>query len=199
MVRRIVGSVAVAALVLTSAAQAQGIKFGPMVGVNLSSLNTSTVTASFSNRVGWAAGGFLNVGLGPSVDLGLEGYFSKGGSDITTLTSLDLNYIQIPGYIKLKLPLPVVTPFLLGGAQVGIQTSCATSIIGAGGTPTTCPTTVSSTDVSALAGIGVEVGPLIASLRYNFGLSDLGTINTFTQIKNRQALFLVGYAIKLGL
>ncbi|MDX2194227.1 MAG: porin family protein [Gemmatimonadales bacterium] len=194
---------AAALAAVAPAASAQNILIGPMAGANLSKLDVSNVGASVSSRTGFLGGAFTRIALGPSLAIGAEAFFSGQGADpVGAINRVDLHYVNVPVYLRVAVPLPVVKPFAFAGPQLGMKVKCEQRAA-ATNTVSDCPTGFKSADWSAVGGVGVEIGlgggALVSTLRYQYGLSELGNVGALTDLKNRVATFTLGYGIKFGL
>lgn len=73
---------------------AQNLSFGPMAGLNISSLNNY---ANTSSKAGLLAGAFLNYSSKNWFGLGVQVVYNGLGAKLTTPTeTIRLNYIQVP-------------------------------------------------------------------------------------------------------
>ncbi len=97
-----------------------GIKGGASFG-NIS--NKGVLPGNLETRTGFAAG--VSLGLGTQVvGVGAEALFAQRGlkSDGTGGTKLD--YLDVPVYLKLRVPSPGVAPFAYIGPQVSFEVNC---------------------------------------------------------------------------
>ena len=84
----------VALLSISRAGISQNLSFGPMAGLNISSLNNFENTSS---KAGLLAGAFLNYSSKNWFGLGVQVVYNGLGAKLTTPTeTIRLNYIQVP-------------------------------------------------------------------------------------------------------
>jgi outer membrane protein W len=83
-----------ALLCVSRAGMTQNLSFGPMAGLNISSLNNYENTTS---KAGLIAGGFFNYSSKNWFGLKVEATYNGLGAKLTTPTeTIRLNYIQVP-------------------------------------------------------------------------------------------------------
>jgi hypothetical protein len=188
-------SLALSALILAapSALLAQG-EAGLKGGVSFGNIsNKGLLPGNLSTRTGFAAGlyagyhvGFLGVGLDV---LYAQRGASSDSSFATSQTKLD--YIDVPVYLKLFVPAPLIQPFIYAGPQASFEVRCRTANGAA------CPDAASSgrakTDYAAVVGAGLRFGGLGIEGRYVYGLRDLkvATATDPNSYKTRTFLILV--------
>lgn len=174
--------------VAPSVAHAQlGIKGGFSYG-NVS--NRGALPGNLDTRTGFAVGlalGSPNTLLG----LGLEGlYAQRGVTSSTSGDSRNLDYIDVPGYLRVSIPTPGLAPFAYAGPQVSFELHCSAN----GGA---CPSGRPKTSTAAVIGGGVRLGGQSAMTiegRYVYGLTDLklNTVTSSQSYKTRSFLILAG-------
>jgi Outer membrane protein beta-barrel domain len=167
-----------------------GLKAGVSFG-NIS--NKGLLPGNLDTRTGFAGGLYLGYRVG-FVGVGLEGLYAQRGaksdqSFATAQTRLD--YIDVPAYVKVALPTPLVQPFAYAGPQVSFEVRCHEANDAA------CPDAATSgrkkTDYGAVFGAGVRFGGLGLEGRYVYGLRDLklNTVTDTQSYKTRTFLILV--------
>jgi hypothetical protein len=181
----------------TLAAQAEfGIKAGASFG-NIK--NKGVLPGSLKTRTGVAGG--VSLGFRAAViGVGLEALYAQRGAqsdqsiaDATT----KLDYIDLPGYVKVSIPVPGIRPFVYAGPQVSFEVKCRT----AGGSAPCPDNGRKQTDYAGVIGGGVRLGGESLGLsvegRYVYGLADLklSTVTTSESYKNRTFMLLVGLAL----
>ena len=170
---------------------AVGIKAGASFG-NIS--NKGLLPGSLKNRTGFAAG--IYVGSSGALGIGLEGLYAQRGAesdDPLATAETRLDYIDVPVYLKIKIPTPAIKPFIYAGPQVSYEVKCRT---GAG---LDCGD-YSSTgrkrwDYAGVIGAGIRLGGAVGfgiEGRYVYGLKDLkpSTVTSGSSYKNRSFLLL---------
>ena len=147
------------------ATQAQGtFKFGVAGGINVADLSTDQTTKTLT---GFHAGLLSEVKF--PVKLGVEAgllYAVKGAkteSFNSNFIDNKLSYIDIPIVVKIY-TLKVLS------FQLGPQYSYLLSATSDG---TDVKDNLNASDISAIAGIGLDVSKFRASIRYNFGLTEI--------------------------
>jgi hypothetical protein len=153
-----------------------GLKGGVSFG-NIS--NKGLLPGNLDTRTGFAGGLYLGYRVG-FIGLGLEGLYARRGaksdqSFATAQTRLD--YIDVPAYVKVSLPTPLVQPFAYAGPQVSFEVRCHTA--GDSDCPDAATSGRKKTDYGAVFGAGVRFGGLGLEGRYVYGLRDL-KLNTVT-------------------
>jgi hypothetical protein len=188
-------SLALSALILTapSALLAQG-EAGLKGGVSFGNIsNKGLLPGNLSTRTGFAAGLYAGYHVG-FLGVGLDALYAQRGasSDSSFATSqTKLDYIDVPVYLKLFVPAPLIQPFIYAGPQASFEVRCRT----ANGAP--CPAAASSgrrkTDYAAVVGAGLRFGGFGIEGRYVYGLRDLkvATISDPNSYKTRTFLMLV--------
>ena len=161
------------------------IDFGPKIGANFSVLDTNT-DASEESITGLTAGLFLEIRLPTSLSFQAELLYSEQGadlnSDVLSLSEeINLDYLQVPILGKFRF-LKIVN--IHAGPQFGFLTNDVES--------DNIDIDTEDFDISAVAGVGVEIGKLRADLRYNFGFTE--TIESI-EAKNQYYSVAIGYEI----
>ena len=168
-----------------------GIKAGASFG-DIS--NKGILPGNLDKRTGLAGGVYL--GFGGLLGFGVEGlYAQRGAESDDALATADsrLDYLDIPVYLKVKLPTPGIKPFIYAGPQVSYEVKCRT---GAGGDCGNYSTSDRKRwDYAGVIGAGVRIGAGIGfgiEGRYVYGLTDLklSTVTSGSSYKNRSFLIL---------
>lgn len=139
-------------------------------------------------------GAALGVGLhtGGVVGFGIEGlYAERGVIGSSPGTSRELDYIDLPLYVRLAAVNRAVEPFAYAGPQISWEIKCDAD----GGT---CPSGRRKTTYAGVIGGGVrlsEVGGLSIEGRYIYGLTDLrlGTVTDSDSYRTRSFMILLGF------
>src|SRR5258705_9523720 len=104
-----------------SAQGALGVKGGWPYG-NVS--NRGLLPGPLDHRTGFAAGIALTP-KGHLFGLGVEAlYAQRGVSSSTASDSRELNYVDVPVYLRAALPTPGVMPFAYSGPQASFELAC---------------------------------------------------------------------------
>lgn len=190
--RLIAGAVLVLGGPGVAAAQAAiGIKGGVSFG-NIS--NKGVLPGNLDTRTGLAGG--LYLGFGGAVGFGIEGLYAQRGAEsdeaiATAETRLD--YLDIPGYLKIQLPTPGIKPFIYAGPQISYEVKCRT---GVGGDCAPYNTSDHKRwDFAGIIGAGIRIGGglgLGIEGRYIYGLTDLNlsTVTSSSSYKTRSFMLL---------
>jgi len=156
--------------------------------------NRGVLPGSLNGRNGVALG--LGLFGGSPVGFGIEGLYVQRGvdNDIFDVNSRRLDYIDIPGYLRISVPF-ALQPFIYAGPQVSFELRCR-----AGGTlgSADCPDTGRpSTSWSGIIGAGIRLNPGVALSfegRYVYGLTDLhlSTVTSSSSYRTRSFMLLAG-------
>lgn len=194
MTRKRGPTLAVAALAAALAAapvQAQvGIKGGVSHG-NIS--NAGVLPGDLGARTGYVIG--LSAASSPTtlIGFGVEGlYAQRGAHSANNSSSFELDYVDVPVYLRAMVPTPGVQPFAYAGPQVSFEVRCRTGA-------EDCPETDRpSVTYAGVIGAGVRLGQesgVSVEGRYVYGLRDLnlGTVTNSESYRNRSFQILVGF------
>lgn len=190
MKRAFVSMAVVTALIVSVApvARAQG-GLGIKGGATFSNVSSAGVLpGALKSRTGYSIG--LGYASGSPLGLGIEGLYTQQGVTSTTPgDSRELNYIDVPVYLRLGVPTPGISPFAYVGPQASFEVACH-----AGGGD--CPDTGRpKTTYAGVIGAGLRLmGGLTVEGRYVYGLTDLklNTVQSTGSYKSRTFMLLVG-------
>lgn len=158
----------------TTAASAQGLSWGPKVGINISDMSHQGMKA----KVGFTAGIFGELRTNDWFALSAEVLYSRQGmtqkwtdpdTDIKYKDRLKSHYLNVPVlanfYVtnNLALKTGVQAGFCLGARAVE-KSGDVTTKTGAGNIFRTA-------DISIPVGISYDLGPIVLDARYNFGVT----------------------------
>ncbi len=118
-------------LALPRPAAAAGVQFGIKAGGNMAKptgAQAQDPLATLKNKVGFNGGVFLAFSFGRVVSVQWEALYTMKGAtyvalDDTFTDKLYADYIEVPLLLKLKVPLPLIQPFVFGGPTVGFKLS----------------------------------------------------------------------------
>jgi len=193
-----------ALLGLGSLALAQGLSFGVKGGLNLSSANGKWAQGAES-RSGIAAGGYLTLGLLPSIALQPEILYSQKGwkasglaSNIPWTGEYRVNYLEIPLLAKYTFGL-LVKPFVLAGPYFATRMGTTWKET-EGGTTTTgsMDDYIKTTDLGFVLGAGVSTPVKLSfEARYSNSFStvykEIGGVTH--DWKNSNISIMIGYGL----
>jgi hypothetical protein len=166
---------------------AQGVTAGVKVGVNFANISTDTDDSEIDEvddsgqRIGFAAGGFVDVPLTEQFSFQPEILFTqKGASEEFAGVEFTntLTQVQVPLLFKAKFAGETVRPFVVFGPAFGFT---AKSELEVDGDDDIDDETVDIDDItesvefSLVIGGGIQFGPASVELRYDHGLNDIDT------------------------
>lgn len=183
----------------TGVAEGQA-RFGPMVGVNLSTIGGDDVSdGEVSSKLGFLFGAFAQFDVSPRVAIQPQLlYTMKGTQDADDSDfKLKIDYIQIPVLAQIRFGGGSnVTPYLILGPSLAFKVSCKFTD---GSTDVDCEDDlleVSSTDFGAIGGLGLEIGNNVTvAARYDYSFSKLASD---FDARNRAITFTIGYGVRLS-
>ena len=158
------------------------VQFGIKGGGNMANFIGADVQnmdlGMLSSKIGFCAGAFVAFNLGSVVTIQLEGlYTMKGAKETysdgtdTYIGKLMFDYIEVPLLLKLRIPTPLVSPFVFAGPSVGFKLSSKIKTIINGVSETTPVTDLKSFDYGGIVGAGLNVGRHFQlDVRYSLGL-----------------------------
>lgn len=209
--RRTTMSVLVLSVAASSAALAQKteVHFGVLAGASFAKISGSDVTGDVKIRTGFAAGGFVNIGVSKNFAIEPEALFVQKGAkqtDSGVESKIKVSYVEVPVLLKLRFPSAsggTVVPHVYAGPYLGFKAGCHISAtdgsITASANCADAPfnAKIKSTDFGATFGAGVDVGRAIIDARYDLGLTKLGNDPSGdNDIKSRTILLLVGWTFR---
>lgn len=155
--------------VISITGYSQFIKTGIKGGLNISDFNGSLNNIKTESLLGFHAGLFLNIGLGNIIAIQPEALISTSGAKITDVNNTStkdykLTYITFPVMLKIKTIGPL---YLELGPQAGFK-------IGDNITDETIEQEFNKLDLSAVAGLGIQIRGFSIGGRYIAGLSKVG-------------------------
>lgn len=153
-------------------------------GISYGNVSSSGV---FPGEARQRTGGAIGVALvgGGVFGLGVEGLYAQRG-----IRARELDYIDVPLYLRFAVANPVLEPFVYAGPQGSYELKCASS-----GDP--CPSGRPRMTYAGVIGAGVRL-PALSGIsvegRYVYGLSDLKltTVTDSENYRTRSFLLLFG-------
>jgi hypothetical protein len=128
--------------------------------------------ATLKNKVGFMGGVFLALNFGRVVTLQWEVLYTMKGADYVALDDsftdkLYADYIEVPLLLKLKIPMPIIQPFVFAGPTVGFKLQEKREL---NGVPLT-DKLLKNNDYGAIFGAGVNLGRnFMVDARYSLGM-----------------------------
>ena len=168
-------------------AQGFGIKAGASFG-NVS--NRGVLPGEVGRRTGFAVG---IAAFTPSpIGFGIEAlYAQRGVTGDESTASRELEYIDVPLYLRVSLANPAIAPFAYAGPQISYELNCDTG-------DESCPgSDRPQWPTSAVIGAGIALADQRISIegRYVYGLSDLNFDTVSDEDSYRDRSFMVLGAI----
>jgi len=168
----------VCSLAVFHTAQAQtALTVGPVVGLNFSTFGGKDAEG-VNSRTGFLVGGYAAFQLSPRFVLEPALLFTQKGGGVDFdggQGTIKLTYVQVPLLGRLRFPSGGFAPNLVFGPALGFRTGCtASGNQGPVEVSVDCDeadVNLSSTDFSLILGAGLEVGRLLFSVRYDYGLT----------------------------
>jgi len=156
---------------------AAGIRFGIKAGGNMAKptgADARNPLATLQSRVGFMGGIFLSVDLSRVLSIQSEVLYTMKGAtyianDDTYTDKLYADYIEVPMLLKLRIPTPVVQPFIFGGPTVGFKLQ--EKLMSNGEEVPLTEALFKNNDYGAIFGAGLNLGRnLMLDVRYSLGL-----------------------------
>lgn len=143
------------------------MRLGIQGGVNLANLS-SDLQSSYEQRTGLTLGALVEFGLGEWLTLQPELLYTQKGANLGFITT-KLDYLDIPVFLKLVFPLPLIKPFIFAGPRLSLKASANSDVSGISSTPiTSAKSTVFGLDFGAGGELGISpVTSFFVSLKYS--------------------------------
>jgi len=154
---------------------AADVQFGLKLGGNMAKptgADAQDPLATVKSRVGFTGGIFLAFNFGKVVTIQSEVLYTMKGATYVALDDsytdkLYGDYIEIPLLLKIRIPLPVIQPFVFAGPSVGFKLS---EKVESNGVPLG-ETLFKNNDYGAIFGAGLNLGrSFMLDVRYSLGL-----------------------------
>jgi len=152
-----------------------GIKFGGNIA-KLTGADLDDIEATLKSKVGFVGGIFLTFNLGKILAIQTEVLYTMKGatydySDLQDpyIAKLTSDYLEIPLLLKIRIPLPLIQPFVFAGPAVGFRLSQKIESDGPDIPPD--DRLLKNNDYGAIVGAGVNLGhSFMLDVRYSQGL-----------------------------
>ncbi len=154
-----------------------GVQFGIKAGGNMArptGIDAQDPLATLKTKVGFTGGLFLAFNLGSVVSIQWEALYTMKGATYVALDDsytdkLYADYIEVPLLLKLRIPTPVIQPFVFAGPTVGFKLKEKLESNG-----TQVPLTealLKNNDYGAIFGAGLNLGRNFQiDVRYSLGM-----------------------------
>lgn len=156
---------------------AAGVQFGLKAGVNMAKptgADAQDPLATLKSKVGFQGGIFLAFDFGRVVGLQCEVLYTMKGATYVALDDsytdkLYADYIEVPLLLKLRIPTPIVQPFVFAGPSVGFKLQ--EKLESNGEQVPLGENLLKNNDYGAIFGAGVNLGRnFMIDVRYSLGL-----------------------------
>lgn len=195
MTKRIVTALIASAFLIAAPLSAQvqdDPRMGGLVvkgGMSFGGVSNSGVFPGSKSRNGFAIG--LGLVTSAPLGLGIEGLYAQRGITGDAGGGRELDYIDIPVYLRLGLTNPTAEPYFLAGPQISLELKCDDN-------GDDCPSGRDNVSYSAVIGAGLrfpQAAGISVEARYVYGLSDLklSTVSDSDSYQTRS--FLVLFAL----
>lgn len=150
--------------------------------------NSGVFPGGASTRSGAAIG--LGILSGGALGFGIEALYAQRGIIGAPGSSRELDYIDVPAYLRLAMQNPSIEPFVYAGPQISFELKCGSN----GGS---CPSERERVSYAGVIGAGLRLtslGRISVEGRYVYGLTDLrlGTVSDTESYKTRAFMLLLG-------
>lgn len=154
-----------------------GIRFGIKAGGNMArpmGADARDPLATLQSRVGFMGGVFLSVDLSRLLTIQSEVLYTMKGAtyvalDDTYTDKLYADYVEVPMLLMLRIPVPVVRPFVFGGPTVGFKLQ--EKLISNGEEVPLTEAFFKNNDYGAILGAGLSLGRnFMLDVRYSLGM-----------------------------
>ena len=181
-----VGAILAGAAMMVAAASptyAQGPTVGAKVGINFATVSSSDDEEEEfqKNKIGFVAGGFVDVPVAPQFSFAPEVLFSQKGTKFENgddSVSINVTQVQVPVLFKASFSggSSSVRPFVTVGPAFGFTASAKTKFDLEGvETEVDSKDEVETVEFSLVFGGGVKFGNASIEARYDLGLNDMST------------------------
>ena len=177
---------------------AAGVQFGIKVGGNMAKVSgddLQDVLGTLKTKVGFTGGIFLAFNFGKVVTIQSEVLYTMKGSSYEYTDLVDTytgklygDYIEIPLLLKIKIPLPVIQPFVFAGPSVGFKLS--EKLVEEGEEVPLDEVLFKNNDYGAIFGAGFNLGrSFMIDVRYSMGLQKVLADPDFSEFDIKNGVF----------
>lgn len=185
-----IGAAAMAATTTTSVESGKRLQVGVEAGMLVNQISAPE-DLKVSNRSGLAAGIVLDVPLDSAFAVRTEAVYQRRSTALAKAGDAEVvansDSIYVPVMLRWSPIQTAVSPFLMAGPTVtfNINNSVEGANRGAAAALGYDPNTF---EFGATAGAGLDVGPIFAAARYNWGLTQFSSKNTDFKARGWQVL-----------
>jgi len=156
---------------------AANVQFGIKAGGNMAKptgVDAQDPLATLKSKVGFMGGIFLAINFGKVVTIQTEVLYTMKGANYVALDDsytdkLYSDYIEIPLLLKIKIPLPVIQPFVFAGPSVGFKLN--EKLMSNGEEIPLTEALLKNNDYGAIFGAGLNLGRnFMLDVRYSLGM-----------------------------
>ena len=156
---------------------AANIQFGIKAGGNMAKptgADAQDPLATLKSKVGFMGGIFLALNFGKVVTIQWEALYTMKGANYVALDDsytdkLYSDYIEVPLLLKIKIPLPVIQPFVFAGPTVGFKLN--EKLMSNGEEIPLTEALLKNNDYGAIFGAGLNLGRnFMLDVRYSLGM-----------------------------
>ncbi len=151
-------------------------RLGVEGGINLANLNGANANDVIGSRLGFVAGGFLGLPLGPGLTFQPELLYEQKGGKFNG-NPYQLDYVELPLLLNVGLIGPI-------GVILGPSLDLNVAYQGLN--------SVSNTDIGLVAGVQFTFSRFLLSGRYEIGLTQ---VNSNASVENGTFTFLAGLSL----
>jgi hypothetical protein len=158
-------------------------------GLSFGGVSNSGVFPGSKSRNGFAIG--LGIVTSAPFGLGIEGLYAQRGITGDAGGGRELDYIDIPVYLRLGITNPTAEPYFIAGPQISFELKCDDN-------GDDCPSGRDNVSYSAVIGAGVrlpQAAGISVEARYVYGLSDLKLSTVADSDSYQTRSFLVLFAL----
>ena len=150
--------------------------------------NSGVFPGGARTRAGIAIG--LAMLSGGPIGVGVEALYAQRGILGSSGNSRELDYIDVPVYLRVGMTVPEIQPFAYLGPQISVELQCGSN----GGS---CPSGRDKWSYAGVIGAGLRfqrAAGMSLEARYVYGLSDLnlGTVTDSQNYQTRSFMVLLG-------
>jgi hypothetical protein len=156
---------------------AANVQFGIKAGGNMAKptgADAQDPLATLKSKVGFMGGIFLAFNFGKVVTIQWEALYTMKGATYVALDDsytdkLYSDYIEIPLLLKIRIPLPIIQPFVFAGPTVGFKLN--EKLTSNGEDVPLTEALLKNNDYGAIFGAGLNLGRnFMLDVRYSLGL-----------------------------